>query len=93
MSPKKGDRVSAPPLNGWNVIHGTTEAAIGWEELCRAALANAHRCLDALRTDPRSHADWGRQHSLRGKLKQREWKGKLLDQWEYEVTAGGRVRY
>jgi hypothetical protein len=93
VSPKKGDRVSVPPLEGWNVIFGTNDAATGWEELCRTALANTHRCLGALRADPRSHADWARQHSLRGDLARRAWKGKLLDQWEYEVTAGGRVRY
>ncbi|WP_431042453.1 hypothetical protein ACQUSR_11390 [Streptomyces sp. P1-3] len=57
------------------------------------ALANTHRCLEALRADPRSHADWDRQHQLKGKLATREWKGKSLDQWEYEVTSGGRVRY
>lgn len=45
---------SVPPLNGWNVIHGTTEAATGWEELCRVALPSAHRCLEALRSDPLS---------------------------------------
>ncbi len=93
MSPKRGDRVSVPPLKGWNVVFGTTEAADGWEQLCRVALAKTHRCLDQLRSDPRSHADWDRQHQLRGRLRQKDWKGSLLDQWEFEVTAGGRVRY
>ncbi|MDX3247764.1 hypothetical protein [Streptomyces sp. ME18-1-4] len=93
MSPKKGDRVSVPPLSGWNVIHGTTEAATGWEELCRVALPNAHRCLEALRTDPLSRANWNRQHQLRGRHATKEWKGSELEQWEYEITSGGRVRY
>jgi hypothetical protein len=82
-----------PPVEGWNVVHGTNEAAIGWEELCRVALANTHRCLEQLRTEPRSYADRDRQHPLRGSLARREWKGVRLEQWEYEVTAGGRVRY
>jgi hypothetical protein len=93
VSPKRGDRVSVPPLSGWNVVFGTSEAASGWEELCRVALPNTHRCLNALKEDPRSHADWDRQHQLRGKLAQREWAGRMCDQWEYEVTSGGRVRY
>lgn len=93
MSPKKGDRVSAPPLSGWNVIHGTAEAATGWEELCRLALPSAHRCLEALRSDPQSRNNWNRQHQLRGKLATKEWKGSALEQWEYEITSGGRVRY
>ncbi|MFD8885355.1 hypothetical protein ACFV0H_22965 [Streptomyces erythrochromogenes] len=93
MSPKKGDRVSVPPLNGWNVVFGTTEAVTGWEELCRAALPSAHRCLEALRTDPLSRDNWNRQHQLRGKLATKEWKGSALEQWEFEVTSGDRVRY
>ncbi|MBQ1092173.1 hypothetical protein [Streptomyces sp. B93] len=86
MSPKKGDRVSVPPLSGWNVVYGTTEAATGWEP-------NAHRCLEALRADPLSRANWNRQHQLRGRHATREWKGSELEQWEYEITSGGRVRY
>ncbi|GAB2772642.1 hypothetical protein [Streptomyces daliensis] len=93
MSPKKGDRVSVPPLTGWNVDFGTTEAVTGWEDLCRAALSSAHRCLDALRADPLCRANWSRQHRLRGRHATKEWKGSCLEQWEYEVTSGGRVRY
>lgn len=93
MTPKRGDRVSVPPLSGWNVVFGTGEAATGWEELCRLALANAHRCLEALRADPRPRVRLERQHPLQGSLARRAWKGLELEQWEYEVTAGGRVRY
>lgn len=93
MSPKKGDRVSVPPLNGWNVVFGTTEAVTGWEELCRVALPSAHRCLDALRSDPLCRSNWSRQHQLRGRHATKAWKGSDLEQWEYEVTSGGRVRY
>lgn len=93
MSPKKGDRVSAPPLDGWNVVFGTTEAVTGWEELCRAALPNVHRCLDVLRSDALSRSNWSRQHQLRGRHSTKVWKGSDLEQWEYEVTSGGRVRH
>jgi hypothetical protein len=35
-----------------------------------------------------------RQHRLRGKaLSTREVHGKVLDQWQYEVTSGGRIWY
>ena len=34
-----------------------------------------------------------RQHRLRGRLATREVSGRTLDQWQYEVTAGGRVWY
>lgn len=93
MSPKKGDRVSIPPLTGWNVVYGTTEAAVGREELCRVALPSTHRCLESLRADPVSRANWNRRHQLRDRHATRERKGSELEQWEYEITSGGRVRY
>jgi hypothetical protein len=35
-----------------------------------------------------------RQHRLRGKaLATRKVNGKVLDQWQYEVTSGGRIWY
>ena len=34
-----------------------------------------------------------RQHRLRGQLAEREVTGRLLAQWQYEVTAGGRIWY
>ncbi|MFD0855521.1 hypothetical protein ACFQ07_24985 [Actinomadura adrarensis] len=72
---------------------GTSDAVRGWEELCRHALANTRRCLEALRSDPRSHANHDRQHRLRGDLGTHRHNGRNLEQWEYEVTSGGRVRY
>lgn len=42
---------------------------------------------------PLSRANWNRQHQLRGRHARREWKGTQLEQWEYEITSGGRVRY
>jgi hypothetical protein len=74
------------------VRFGTNEAAVGWEELCRHALGNATHCLETLRLDPRSGAGHDRQHRLRGDLATHRHNGRDLDQWEYEVTSGGRVR-
>ena len=69
MSPKRGDRVTVPPPDGqWDVRFGTSEAATGWDELCRHALANTRRCLEILRTDPGTRTDHERQHRLRGDL-------------------------
>jgi hypothetical protein len=83
-----------PPLDGqFDVRFGTSEAAVGWEQLCRHAPANTRRCLEILRSDPRSRADHDRQHRLRGDLATHRHNGRDLEQWEYEVTSGGRVRY
>ncbi|MBA2944277.1 hypothetical protein [Streptomyces himalayensis] len=94
MSPKRGDRVTVPPPeNQWDVRFGTSEAVKGWEELCRLALANTRRCLDILRISPDIPDNPDRQHRLRGDLATHRHNGRDLDQWEYEVTSGGRVRY
>ena len=94
MSPKRGDRVTVPPADDeWDVRFGSSEAVRGWEELCRLALANTRRCLEALRSEPRSRSNHERQHRLRGDLATHRHNGRALEQWEYEVTSGGRVRY
>jgi len=84
--------VPAPPEQ-WEIRFATSDAVTGWEELCRHALANTTRCLEVLRVDPRSGAGYERQHRLRGDLATHRHNGRHLEQWEYEVTSGGRVRY
>ncbi len=81
MSPRRGDRVTVPPPEGqWDVRFGTSDAAVGWEELCRHALANTRRCLEILRADPRSGADHDRQHRLRGDLATHRHNGRDMEQ-------------
>ncbi|MDR8407723.1 hypothetical protein MTP10_03095 [Nonomuraea sp. 3-1Str] len=94
MSPKRGDRVTVPPSGDeWDLRFGDSDAVTGWEELCRHALTNTRRCFEALRADPRSRANHERQHRLRGDMATHRHNGKNLEQWEFEVTNGGRVRY
>lgn len=94
MSPRRGDRVTVPPPRGQcDVRFGTSDAAEGWEELCRHALPNTRRCLETLRANPRTGAGHDRQHRLRGDLATHRHNGRDMEQWEYEVTGGGRVRY
>jgi len=94
VSARRGDRVTVPPPEGqWDVRFATGDAATGWEELCRHALANTMRCLETLQAQPRSAASPDRQHRLRGDLATHRHNGRELEQWEYEVTSGGRVRY
>ncbi|MFE7589169.1 hypothetical protein ACFU6K_07180 [Kitasatospora sp. NPDC057512] len=93
MSPKRGDDVPPPPVGGeWRLRFGASEAAKGWSDLCAEASGNARRCFEALRANPLSARDPDRQHRLRGRLATRVFGGVELPQWEYEVTAGGRVR-
>lgn len=94
MSPKRGDEVAPPSVGDeWRLRFATTEAAKGWSALGAEAPGNTRRCYEALRRDPQSLTDPDRQHRLRGRLATASLGGRELPQWEYEVTAGGRVRY
>lgn len=94
MSPKRGDAVAPPPIGDeWWLKFATTEAAKGWDALCTEAPSNARRCFEALRANPLSAAKPERQHRVRGRLASGLVRGLECPQWEYEVTAGGRVRY
>ncbi|MEU2076844.1 hypothetical protein [Streptomyces sp. NPDC013489] len=94
MTPKRGDDVAPPPVGEeWLLRFATNEAAKGWGELGAEAPGNTRRCFEALRRDPLRQDDPDRQHQLRGRLATRVLGGRSYPQWEYEVTAGGRVRY
>lgn len=93
MTPKRKDRVAPPPgQNEWDMRFGTTDAAKGWEELCRQAPHNLRRAWEALRTDP-CPAPTARQHQLKGSLATGTHEGRALPCWQYEVTGGGRIWY
>jgi hypothetical protein len=94
VSPKRGDDVPPPPVGDeWRLRVATNEAAKGWGNLCAEASGKTRRCCEALRRDPLSMSDPDRQHRLRGRLATAVLGGTEHPQWEYEVTAGGRVRY
>lgn len=94
MSPKRGDRAAPPARPGGSTLRfATNDAAKGWEELCRQAPANARTAFDAIEADPCPSPPTGRQHPLKGTLGTDTYAGASLPQWQYEVTAGGRVWY
>ncbi|MDS0132946.1 hypothetical protein H5970_07530 [Amycolatopsis sp. CM201R] len=94
MPAKRGDRV-APPARpgGWEVRFATSEAAKGWEALCQGAKANTWEAWIVLTERPVAPENPARQHKLKGAFATREVGGRVLDQWQYEVTAGGRIWY
>jgi hypothetical protein len=94
MPAKRGDRV-APPRRpgGWEARFATSEAAKGWEQLCQSARSNTWEAWVVLTERPAVPENPARQHRLRGALATREVRGKVLPQWQYEVTAGGRIWY
>jgi hypothetical protein len=89
--PKRGDRVAPPARPGeWELRHQGTSAD-GWDKLCDNTPSAALACYEALAAKPTQLS--GRQKRLRGDLDTRTIGGKPLEQWQYEVTAGGRVFY
>lgn len=93
MSPKRKDRAAPPPVRDeWDVRFGTNEAAKGWDELCRQAATNKRLAFELMRSNPRPPED--RRHTrLRGDLAKRSFDGREFEQWEIEVTGGGRIFY
>jgi hypothetical protein len=93
VSPKRRDRV-APPAgpDEWDVRFGTSEAAKGWEALCQQAPGNTADAWREMRTNPRPRPDH-RHGPLHGDLATKVVEGYSLEQWQIEVTGGGRIWY
>lgn len=90
--PKRRERVAPPPgKGGWDFRYATTDSITGWEKVCAAAPSNARVAWDRITADPRDRND--RQHPLRGSLGRRTVNGTEMEQWQYEVTSGGRLWY
>ena len=93
MSPKRGDRVAPPPgRNEWEIRYATADAAKGWEALCQQAPGNTLAAWRVMRAEPRPPID-SRHTPLKGDLATKEIGGRSLEQWQIEVTSGGRVWY
>ncbi|QIS14828.1 hypothetical protein [Nocardia arthritidis] len=77
----------------WEARFGTTEAAKGWEDLCRAAQSNTWEAWISLTERPTTPENPARQHRLRNELSTHVMNGKVLPLWQYEVTGAGRIWY
>ncbi|QDQ98713.1 hypothetical protein FO059_16970 [Tomitella fengzijianii] len=95
MSPKRGDRVAPPadPAGGWDLRFATAEAARGWEALCRQAPGNTLTAWNTLRDRATAPTPTPRHHQLKGSLATATHRGTVMEQWQYEVTGGGRIWY
>jgi hypothetical protein len=94
MSPRRGERAAPPPAGSEHDLRfANNQAADGWEQLSRQAGGNMRRAFDTIRADPRSRSSPERHHRLKGRLGTATWKGESLEQWQYEVTGGGRIWY
>ena len=90
--PRRRERVAPPPAaGGWDFRYATSNAVAGWDKVCAAAPSNARVAWERISSDPRQRTH--RQHPLKGGLGARLVNGDTLDQWQYEVTGGGRLWY
>jgi hypothetical protein len=71
----------------------TNDAAKGWEDLCRQAPGNTRTAFDAIRANPCPAPSTERHHRLKHDLAWGMHGGQRLEQWQYEVTGGGRIWY
>ncbi|BBU22941.1 Uncharacterised protein [Mycobacterium xenopi] len=77
----------------WELRFATSEAVKGWESLCQQAAANTATAWNELRSRPQSPAPTPRHHRLKGRLASGMHGGVEMEQWQYEVTGGGRIWY
>jgi hypothetical protein len=94
VTAKRGDRVAPPAsVDEWELRFATTEAVKGWEMLCQQATANTATAWSELRKRAVQPTPAGRHHRLRGRLATGTHRGTDMEQWQYEVTSGGRIWY
>lgn len=92
--PKKGERVVPPPRRDeWDFRYGDSAAVDGWNDLCAQAPGPARDAYDAIVKEPRDSSRPSRQHRMKGSLASRTVAGEKLEQWQFEVTGGGRIWY
>lgn len=92
--PKRGDRAAPPARAGeWELIFADNAAAKGWETLARGHPGPLREAWERLSADPRSGAPRNRMHQPKAAFRTRVVGGTELEQWQYEVTGGGRIWY
>ncbi|WP_343599040.1 hypothetical protein [Mycobacterium sp.] len=90
MASKRGQSLARPlKRSEYQIRCATREAEQGWQDLTATARNAAVDAWDFLTKTPRERSD--RCHPLRGDLASVQVAGVTLDQWQYEVTSGGRI--
>lgn len=88
--PKRKDRVAPPPeKGGWDIRFANNQVAREWDELCNIASANTRRAWNQITSGPRTRSQ--RQARLKKDLGVKQIEERALEQWQYEVTSGGRI--
>jgi hypothetical protein len=86
-----GQGTEIPRPRPWTVRAADRQAYQGWQRLLTAVPDNLDRAWVALTNDPRQIDQ--HQHPLKGALGVVKVGGATLEQWQYEITGGGRIWY
>ena len=86
-----GRGAEIPRPRPWTVRAADRQAYQGWQRLLTVVPDNLDRAWVALTNDP--HQIDQRQHPLKGALGVVKVGGATLEQWQYEITGGGRIWY
>ncbi|WP_244871802.1 hypothetical protein [Catellatospora sp. TT07R-123] len=83
----------APPRrpDGYEIRFASKDAAEGWEELARVAPNALRAAWEAIDLDPQTPVNVDRHHRLKAGFAHVTVKGVTMEQWQYEVTSGGRI--
>jgi mRNA-degrading endonuclease RelE of RelBE toxin-antitoxin system len=91
---KRRERIAPPPRrDGFEIRCYDNDARKGWEELERNRPVQLRDAWDTLERSPAPHPPTHRQHPLRGSLAMVRIDGETFQQWQFEVTSGGRIWY
>ena len=86
---KRGEEIPRP--NPWTVKAADLRAGKGWDQLKSQFPEATDAAWVAMISDPRRTND--RQHQLKGELAEVSIAGVKHDQWQFEITSGGRIWY
>ncbi len=86
-----GRGAEIPRPRPWTVRAADRQAYQGWQRLLTVVPDNLDRAWVALTSDPRQIDQ--RQHPLKGALGVVKVGGATIEQWQYEITGGGRIWY
>lgn len=85
----RGEEILRP--RPWIVRAADRQAYAGWQQLLAQVPENLDRAWVAITSEPRRVDQ--RQHALKGALGMVKVAGAALEQFQYEVTGGGRIWY
>ena len=85
--------IPPPPKGGFEIRLYGSKAKEGWEQLTRTAADELRAAFILLETNPAPAERTKRHYRLRDELARVEIEGQVFDQWQYKVTAAGRIWY